>query len=143
MIAGYIRVSTSKQHPENQKDEIIRYAENNKIKVDKWVVEVISGKVLIKGRKLNSLLKTMKKGDTLIVTEISRISRSLTDIMSAMVIEGIIKLPGITTYTKTLQFVVIEKHCSDYTFRIKCVLPPLRIYKIYLHVNPQVYFSQI
>jgi hypothetical protein len=28
----------SKQHPENQKDEIIRYAENNKIKVDKWVV---------------------------------------------------------------------------------------------------------
>ena len=84
MIAGYIRVSTSKQHPENQKDEIIRYAENNKIKVDKWVVEVISGKVLIKGRKLNSLLKTMKKGDTLIVTEISRISRSLTDIMSAM-----------------------------------------------------------
>ena len=47
MIAGYIRVSTSKQHPENQTDEIIRYAENNPINVDNWVVEVISGKVLI------------------------------------------------------------------------------------------------
>lgn len=84
MIAGYIRVSTTKQHPENQKDEILRYAENSRINVDKWVVEVISGKVLIKGRKLNSLLKKMKKGDMLIVTEISRLSRSLTDIMGVM-----------------------------------------------------------
>ena len=26
MIVGYVRVSTDKQHPENQKDEITRYA---------------------------------------------------------------------------------------------------------------------
>ena len=84
MIAGYIRVSTAKQHPENQMDEIKRYAESNGMAVNKWVVEVISGKAIVKGRKLGRLLKGMKKGDTLIVTEISRLSRSLTEIMGIM-----------------------------------------------------------
>lgn len=84
MIAGYIRVSTSKQHPENQKDEIQRYAAANGLVVDKWIIEVVSGKKHIKGRKLGTLMKKMRKGDTLIVTEISRLSRSLTDIMGIM-----------------------------------------------------------
>ena len=84
MIVGYIRVSTAKQHPENQMDEIQRYADANGLNVDKWVVEIISGKKQIKGRKLGQLIKRMKKGDTVIVTEISRLSRSLTDIMEVM-----------------------------------------------------------
>ena len=84
MIVGYIRVSTAKQHPENQMDEIQRYADANGLNVDKWVVEIISGKKQIKGRKLGLLIKRMKKGDTVIVTEISRLSRSLTDIMEVM-----------------------------------------------------------
>ena len=49
MIVGYIRVSTAKQHPENQMDEIQRYADANGLNVDKWVVEIISGKKQIKG----------------------------------------------------------------------------------------------
>lgn len=84
MIVGYIRVSTSKQHPENQRDEIQRYADANGLSVDRWVVEIISGKKRIKGRKLGHLIKRMRKGDTVIVTEISRLSRSLTDIMEVM-----------------------------------------------------------
>ena len=104
MIVGYIRVSTEKQHPENQKDEICRYATRNEWTVDKWVVEVVSGKKQVKGRKLGSLLKKMKKGDTLIVTEISRLSRSLTDIMSLM---GKCMSKGINIYT------IKEKYCFD------------------------------
>ena len=77
-------MSTSKQHPENQRDEIQRYATANGIVVEKWVVEVVSGKKNIKARKLGALMKKMRKGDTLIVTEISRLSRSLTDIMGIM-----------------------------------------------------------
>ena len=96
MIAGYIRVSTAKQHPENQMDEIKRYVESNGMQVDKWVVEVVSGKILLKGRKLGRLLKSMKKGDTLLVTEISRLSRSLTDIMTLM---GRCMDKGINIYT--------------------------------------------
>ena len=89
-------MSTEKQHPENQMDEIKRYAEDSNSLIDRWVTEVVSGKKQIKGRKLGSLLKRMKKGDTLIVTEISRLSRSLTDIMGIM---GQCINKGINIYT--------------------------------------------
>ncbi len=84
MIIGYLRVSTGKQHPANQKDEIERFAEKKNITVDRWVIEVASGSKSEKERKLGKLLKTLKSGDTLIVTEISRLSRTLTEIMGIM-----------------------------------------------------------
>ena len=84
MIIGYLRVSTGKQHPANQQDEIRRFAESRNLTVDRWVTEIASGKEHGKDRKLGALLKRMKQGDTLIVTEISRLSRTLTDIMAIM-----------------------------------------------------------
>lgn len=84
MIIGYLRVSTEKQNPENQRDEIRRFAEEKSLAVDSWVVETVSGKIVHKKRKLGRLLRKMNKGDTLIVTEISRLSRSLTEIMAIM-----------------------------------------------------------
>ena len=84
MIIGYLRVSTEKQNPENQRDEIRRFAQEKVFQIDCWVVETVSGKIVHKKRKLGRLLRKMNKGDTLIVTEISRLSRSLTEIMAIM-----------------------------------------------------------
>lgn len=84
MTIGYLRVSTEKQNPENQKDEIRRFAQEKGWDIDSWVVETVSGKVPPKKRKLGRLLRRMKKGDILIISEISRLSRSLTEIMSIM-----------------------------------------------------------
>lgn len=84
MIVGYLRVSTEKQHPANQQDEIRRFAKNRNWEVDVWVTEVVSGKTRERDRKPGTLLRRMKRGDTLVVTEISRLSRTLTDIMSIM-----------------------------------------------------------
>lgn len=84
MVIGYLRVSTGKQHPANQKDEIRRFAESRALTIDKWVTEVVSGKTRERDRKLGTLLRSMKRGDTLVVTEISRLSRTLTEIMSIM-----------------------------------------------------------
>ena len=77
-------------------DEIQRYAFQNGIEVQKWIKEIVSGKKLAKGRKLGTILKKLKKGDTLIVTEISRLSRSLTDIMG---IVGDCVSKGVSLYT--------------------------------------------
>lgn len=52
------------------------------MKIDSWVEEIISGKVKDKDRKLGLLLKRLKKGDVLIVSELSRLSRTLLEIMS-------------------------------------------------------------
>lgn len=84
MVVGYLRVSTGRQHPVNQKDEIERFAAQKNIIVDRFVIEVASGNKCEKDRKLGRLLKIMKSGDTLIVTEISRLSRTLTEIMAIM-----------------------------------------------------------
>ena len=96
MIIGYLRVSTGKQHPANQQDEIKRFAERQNWTIDAWVTEVVSGKKCERDRKLGRLLRKMKQGDTLIVTEISRLSRTLTDVMAIM---GKCLKKGIRLYT--------------------------------------------
>lgn len=84
MVIAYLRISTEKQNLLNQKEEIKKFANSINISVDYWVKEVASGKKAEKNRKLGSTLKRMGKGDTLIVTELSRLSRTLTEIMSIM-----------------------------------------------------------
>lgn len=84
MITGYLRVSTGKQHLANQQDEIRRFAQSRNWTVDNWVTEVVSGRKNERERKLGALLRRMKPGDTLIVTEVSRLSRTLTDVMAIM-----------------------------------------------------------
>ena len=96
MIIGYLRVSTSKQHLANQQDEIRRFAESKNLIIGTWVTEVVSGKKREQDRRLGGLLRRMKRGDTLIVTEVSRLSRTLTDIMSIM---GKCLQKGIRLYT--------------------------------------------
>lgn len=84
MVIGYLRVSTGKQHIENQREEIQRFATRKHLKIDRWVTEVVSGKKHEHDRKLGKLLKSLKKGDVLIVTELSRLSRTLLNIMSIL-----------------------------------------------------------
>lgn len=84
MVIAYLRVSTEKQFIENQKEEILRFAEKNGVTIDKWYKETVSGTVSTKERKLARLLKRMKPGDSLIVTEISRLSRTLLEIMNIL-----------------------------------------------------------
>ena len=96
MVVGYLRVSTEKQHLSNQQDEILRFAKTRNMEIDRWVTEVVSGKKDQKDRKLGSILRRLKNGDTLIVTEISRLSRTLTEIMTIM---GHCLDKGITLYS--------------------------------------------
>ncbi|MBP3482435.1 MAG: recombinase family protein [Alistipes sp.] len=84
MIIGYLRVSTGKQNLANQQDEIRRFAISRDWTIDGWVTEIVSGRAHERDRKLGVLLRRMKRGDTLVVTEISRLSRTLTDVMSIM-----------------------------------------------------------
>ncbi len=84
MIYGYVRVSTDKQTLENQKFEINNFCQNEKIKVEKWITETISGTKDFEERKLGKLLKKLKKGDILICSEISRLGRNLLQIMTIL-----------------------------------------------------------
>lgn len=84
MIIGYIRVSTGKQDTENQHFEIAKFAELNNLQIDGWTSEIVSGTKSPDKRKLGPMLKTLSKGDTIICTEISRLGRSLYDVMNIL-----------------------------------------------------------
>lgn len=84
MLYAYIRVSTDKQHRENQKFEIEQFVKNNNLKIDKWIEETISSKKPLEERKLGKLIKKLKTDDILITCEISRIGRNLLQIMSIL-----------------------------------------------------------
>ena len=42
-VVAYLRVSTEKQFLENQREEIIRFAEKNGLSIDRWYMETVSG----------------------------------------------------------------------------------------------------
>lgn len=84
MIYGYIRTSTDKQNNENQRFEIEQFAENNSLRVDKWVQETISSRKNLDERKLGFLLKKIKQDDIIIASELSRLGRNLLQIMSIL-----------------------------------------------------------
>lgn len=83
-VVAYLRVSTEKQFLENQREEIVRFAEKNGLIIDKWYTEKVSGSICTKERKLSKVLDRMRPGDSLIVTEISRLSRTLLEIMTIL-----------------------------------------------------------
>jgi DNA invertase Pin-like site-specific DNA recombinase len=84
MIYGYCRVSTQHQHEENQHFVIENFAKHNNLNIDVWVEEKISSSKKLSERKLGTLLKTLKGGDILITTEISRLGRSLLEVMGIL-----------------------------------------------------------
>jgi DNA invertase Pin-like site-specific DNA recombinase len=84
MIYGYIRVSTDKQTTENQRFEILKYADAKKLPIDTWIEETISATKKLSHRKLGALLAAMQPEDILLVTELSRLGRSLLEVMSIL-----------------------------------------------------------
>ena len=80
-IYAYIRVSSNIQMLEHQEFEIKKFSKSQSIKVNKWVEEKISSRKPLNKRKLGELLYKLKEGDILITSEISRLGRSLLEVM--------------------------------------------------------------
>src|SRR5712691_3451178 len=78
------RYSRYKQTTENQRFEILKYADAKKLPVDAWIEETISATKKLSHRKLGALLAAMQPEDILLVTELSRLGRSLLEVMSIL-----------------------------------------------------------
>jgi len=84
MIYAYIRVSTDRQNTENQRFEILKFADKRKITIHKWIEETITTQKKLEQRKLGKLIKELSSNDILICSEISRFGRSLMEVMSIL-----------------------------------------------------------
>lgn len=80
-VIGYIRVSSNKQTLEHQRFEIEQFAKQNHIIVNRWIMETISSRKALNKRKLGELLNELQPNDILIAAEISRLGRSLLEVM--------------------------------------------------------------
>jgi DNA invertase Pin-like site-specific DNA recombinase len=77
MIYGYVRVSTTDQNSESQKNVISRYCVERKFHIDEWMeLEISTRKSLLK-RRVVELIERLKPEDVVISTELSRLSRSM------------------------------------------------------------------
>lgn len=81
MVYAYIRFSTDKQDQTQQVQALKEWSEPKGIQID--VIEMdegVSGGVSYKDRRLLGLVQQMKEGDILVVSEISRLGRSMSDL---------------------------------------------------------------
>ncbi len=78
---AYLRASTDKQDIENQKYEILEYVNRHGLTIDEWVEITISSRKTPKQRRLEEVLGKLADADTLIVTELSRLGRSMAEVV--------------------------------------------------------------
>jgi len=78
---AYLRISTIDQDIEKNKLDILKLANDYKLGNIEFVEETISGKISWKKRKLFDLINSLKKNDVVIVSELSRLGRSMLEIM--------------------------------------------------------------
>ncbi|WP_338239910.1 recombinase family protein [Persicobacter diffluens] len=78
---AYIRTSTQLQEVDNQKLQLLEYANQQKINIDEFLSIQISSRKTTVQRRIDELTQKLEPSDTLIVTEISRLGRSTSEVI--------------------------------------------------------------
>jgi DNA invertase Pin-like site-specific DNA recombinase len=81
---AYLRVSTIDQDTEKNKHEILKLANDKDFGKVEFIEEKVSGKKSWKERKIKQIIDDLKEGDRLIVPELSRLGRSMLEIMEML-----------------------------------------------------------
>ena len=81
---AYLRVSTNMQDLQKNKADILHLANDKGLGRVEWVEETASGRVSWKKRKIAQILDDAQPGDALIVSELSRLGRSMLECMEIL-----------------------------------------------------------
>lgn len=79
---GYIRVSTDQQDLQNQQHSILNYANKTSLGKVEFIEVKISSRKKDEDRKIDELFKNLQSGDHLVVSELSRIGRSVVNVVT-------------------------------------------------------------
>ena len=82
MNIAYRRMSTGSQDGEGQRNTILEWSSKNGTKIDRWESEQVSSRKRRADRKVSKVIDGLQPGDKLIVSELSRLARSMTELMS-------------------------------------------------------------
>ena len=81
---AYLRISTVDQDIEKNKSDILKLANEKRLGYVEFIEEQISGKVSWRNRKIFVIINEAKKDDVIIVSELSRLGRSMLEIMEIL-----------------------------------------------------------
>lgn len=81
---AYLRVSKDTQDVKNQRLAILEFARRETVEVDDFMEIAVSSRRSVKERKIELLLERLASGDTLIVSELSRMGRSVGEIITTV-----------------------------------------------------------
>lgn len=81
---AYLRVSTNDQDIEKNKSGILHLANEKELGKVEWVEEQASGRISWRKRKVAQVLEELQSGDNLIVSELSRLGRSMLECMEIL-----------------------------------------------------------
>ena len=81
---AYLRVSTDGQDLDKNRADVLHLANARDMGKVEFIEERVSGKISWKERKIKAILDELQKGDSLIVPELSRLGRSMLDIMEIL-----------------------------------------------------------
>jgi DNA invertase Pin-like site-specific DNA recombinase len=79
---GYIRVSTDKQDADAQRYRLLEYAQAKQIHISEFVEVEISSRKNQKERRIEEIKAKLARGDTLLVTELSRLGRNMLETLT-------------------------------------------------------------
>lgn len=78
---GYLRVSTKAQDNDKFRADLLQFAMDRGFGRVEWVQEQVSGKLPWRERELGAVVDGLREGDRLIVPELSRLGRSMLEIL--------------------------------------------------------------
>ena len=81
---GYLRVSTADQDLDKNKAEILQLANERDLGKVRWVKETASGRAAWRKRKVAQVLEQAQRGDTILISELSRLGRSMLECMEIL-----------------------------------------------------------
>lgn len=81
-IVGYLRISKDSQDIEKQRHLLLEYSQQQKILIDSFIESIASSTKNAKERKIDEILKILKKGDCLIIAELSRLGRNMLETLN-------------------------------------------------------------
>lgn len=80
-IVAYLRTSTDKQDLNHQKLELLEFARKKSLSIDEFMEITMSSRKTSKQRRVDELVEILDQADTLMVTELSRLGRSTSEVI--------------------------------------------------------------
>ena len=114
MTYAYLRISTSKQDNEKQEFLILEFAQKNQIIIDEFIKVEMSSRKSEEARRITELKNRLKEGDLLITAELSRLGRSMLEVMN-LVIElsnkgvklAFVRQPELSTFKNSFEKLIL------------------------------------